>query len=214
MLGRHLVKDARDLRFVEGADESQQRGVVQPREHLAGALRGEPSEERDLLVEGQTLEGRSDVRRVGCLERLIVAGVLAALEQALGRVEQPLLIVHDHRVRRVPSLAAADGRPSRRRGKLKVFFGAAAGVGKTYAMLEAAREQRADVVDVLIGYIETHGRAETDALLEGLEVLPPRSVEYRGTALREFDLDGALARRPALILVDELAHTNVPGSRH
>jgi two-component system sensor histidine kinase KdpD len=101
-----------------------------------------------------------------------------------------------------------------RRGKLKVFFGAAAGVGKTYAMLEAAREQRADRVDVVVGYVETHGRAETDALLEGLEVLPPRMVEYRGTTLREFDLDGALARRPALILVDELAHTNAEGSRH
>src|SRR6266478_4356595 len=102
----------------------------------------------------------------------------------------------------------------RRKGKLKVFFGAAAGVGKTYAMLEVAREQRADGVDVLVGYVETHGRAETDALLEGLEVLPARSVEYRGTALREFDLDGALGRHPALILVDELAHTNAPGSRH
>jgi two-component system, OmpR family, sensor histidine kinase KdpD len=101
-----------------------------------------------------------------------------------------------------------------RRGKLKVFFGAAAGVGKTYAMLEAAREQRADGVDVLVGYVETHGRAETDALLEGLEILPPRMVEYRGTTLREFDLDGALARRPALIVVDELAHTNAPGLRH
>jgi two-component system sensor histidine kinase KdpD len=101
-----------------------------------------------------------------------------------------------------------------RRGRLKVFFGAAAGVGKTYAMLEAAREQRADGVDVVVGHAETHGRAETEALLEGLEVLPPRGAEYRGTTLREFDLDGALARRPALILVDELAHTNAPGSRH
>jgi len=101
-----------------------------------------------------------------------------------------------------------------RRGKLKIFLGAAAGVGKTYAMLEAAREQKADGVDVLVGYVETHGRAETDALLVGLELLPPRMVDYRGTALREFDLDGALARRPALILVDELAHTNAPGSRH
>src|SRR5438552_3986906 len=102
----------------------------------------------------------------------------------------------------------------KRRGKLKVFFGAAAGVGKTYAILEVASEQRADGIDVLVGYVETHGRAETDALLEGLEILPLRSVAYRGTALREFDLDGALARRPALIVVDELAHTNVPGSRH
>src|SRR5882724_916671 len=101
-----------------------------------------------------------------------------------------------------------------RRGKLKIFLGAAAGVGKTYAMLEAAREQRADGVDVLVGYVETHGRAETDALLQGLEILPARMVDYRGTALREFDLDAALARRPALILVDELAHTNAPGLRH
>jgi two-component system sensor histidine kinase KdpD len=101
-----------------------------------------------------------------------------------------------------------------RRGKLKVFFGAAAGVGKTYAMLEAAREQRADGVDVVVGYVETHKRAETESLLEGLEILPRRGVEYRGATLPEFDLDAALARRPALVLVDELAHTNAPGSRH
>ena len=102
----------------------------------------------------------------------------------------------------------------RNRGTLKVFFGAAAGVGKTYAMLEAAREQRTAGVDVVVGYAETHGRAETEALLAGLETLPPRLFEYHGATLREFDLDGALARLPALILVDELAHTNAPGSRH
>jgi len=100
------------------------------------------------------------------------------------------------------------------RGKLKIFLGAAAGVGKTYAMLEAVREQKADGVDVLVGCVETHGRAETDALLQGLEILPARMVDYRGTALRELDLDAALARRPALILVDELAHTNAAGLRH
>src|SRR5262249_8606128 len=100
------------------------------------------------------------------------------------------------------------------RGKLKVFFGAAAGVGKTYAMLEAAREQRDDGVDVVVGFAETHGRAETEALLQGLEILPPRLVEYRGSTLRDLDLDGALARRPTLILVDELAHTNATGARH
>lgn len=100
------------------------------------------------------------------------------------------------------------------RGKLKIFFGAAAGVGKTYAMLEAAREKRADGVAVVVGYVEPHGRAETEALLDGLEVLPPRLVEYRGDTLRELDLDAALARRPQLVLVDELAHTNAPGSRH
>ncbi|RPH76607.1 MAG: sensor histidine kinase KdpD, partial [Candidatus Rokuibacteriota bacterium] len=101
-----------------------------------------------------------------------------------------------------------------RRGKLKLFFGAAAGVGKTYAMLEAARELRADGVDVVVGYVETHRRAETEALLEGLEVLPRRALDYRGTTLEEFDLDAALRRHPTVILVDELAHTNAPGSRH
>ncbi len=102
----------------------------------------------------------------------------------------------------------------RRRGKLKIFLGAAAGVGKTYAMLEAAREQRAEGTEVVVGWVETHGRPETEALLEGLEVLPARLVDYRGTVLKEFDLDAALERRPTVILVDELAHTNAPGSRH
>ncbi len=95
-----------------------------------------------------------------------------------------------------------------------MFFGAAPGVGKTYAMLEAAREQRAAGLDVVGGVVETHGRAETRALLDGLEILPPRLVEYRGATLSELDLDAALARRPALVLVDELAHTNAPGGRH
>lgn len=101
-----------------------------------------------------------------------------------------------------------------RQGTLKVFFGAAPGVGKTYAMLEAAQHRRAEGLDVVAGFVETHGRRETEMLLEGLEVLPRRLVEYRGTQLSEFDLDAALARKPALILVDELAHTNAPGSRH
>jgi two-component system sensor histidine kinase KdpD len=101
-----------------------------------------------------------------------------------------------------------------KRGRLKVFFGASPGVGKTYAMLEAARARRAEGTDVVIGWVETHGRAETAALAEGLERLPPRAVEYRGVTLREFDLDAALSRRPALMLLDELAHTNAPGSRH
>jgi len=101
-----------------------------------------------------------------------------------------------------------------KRGKLKIFFGMAAGVGKTYAMLESARRQKAEGVDVVIGYVETHGRSETAALLDGLEVLPRRQISYRGTTLEEFDVDAALARRPQLILVDELAHTNAPDSRH
>jgi two-component system sensor histidine kinase KdpD len=101
-----------------------------------------------------------------------------------------------------------------RRGKMKVFFGYAAGVGKTYAMLEAARRERAAGVDVVVGYVEPHNRPETEALLEGLPVLPPRLISYRGVDLKELDLDAALSRRPQLILVDELAHTNAEGLRH
>src|SRR5512146_3450939 len=99
-------------------------------------------------------------------------------------------------------------------GKLKVFFGANPGVGKTYAMLEAAHEQRRDGVDVVIGVVETHGRSETETLAAGLDALPRRAVDYRGAILKEFDLDAALARRPTHILIDELAHTNAPGLRH
>jgi two-component system, OmpR family, sensor histidine kinase KdpD len=100
------------------------------------------------------------------------------------------------------------------RGKLKIFFGMAAGVGKTYAMLESAQQRRTDGVDVVVGYVETHGRPETEALLQGLSIIPRQRIEYRGVALEEMDLDAILARRPQLVLVDELAHTNVPGSRH
>jgi len=98
--------------------------------------------------------------------------------------------------------------------RLKIFLGAAPGVGKTFAMLSAARELKRQGVDVVVGLVETHGRAETQALIDGLEVLPRRSVEYRGKTFSEFDLDAALVRRPAVLLVDELAHRNLPGSRH
>ena len=101
-----------------------------------------------------------------------------------------------------------------RRGKLKIFFGASAGVGKTYAMLAGAQAARGQGTDVVVGIVETHGRAETQALLEGLPRLPMKEVAYRGKALQEFDLDAALARRPALVLVDEFAHSNLAGSRH
>ncbi|MDV7213101.1 two-component system sensor histidine kinase KdpD [Azotobacter beijerinckii] len=100
------------------------------------------------------------------------------------------------------------------RGCLKIFFGASAGVGKTFAMLVAARQQLAQGVDLVIGVVETHGRQETAVLAEGIEHIDLREIPYRGRILREFDLDRALARRPALILVDELAHANVAGSRH
>src|SRR6478672_5485333 len=100
------------------------------------------------------------------------------------------------------------------RGKLRVYFGASAGVGKTYAMLCAARKRQEEGRDVLVGVVETHGRSETAALLDGLTLLPPKELEYKANRLREFDLDGAIERHPDLILVDELAHTNAPGSRH
>lgn len=100
------------------------------------------------------------------------------------------------------------------RGKLKIFFGASPGVGKTYTMLEAGREQAKDGLDVVIGYVEPHARPETQALVLGLDVMARLEVPYRGTRLVEFDLDAALERRPQLILVDELAHTNAPGLTH
>ena len=98
--------------------------------------------------------------------------------------------------------------------RLKIFLGAAPGVGKTFAMLSAARELKRQGVDVVVGLVETHGRSETAAMLEGLEVLPRRALSYRERDFTEFDLDAALARKPAVILVDELAHTNLPGGRH
>lgn len=101
-----------------------------------------------------------------------------------------------------------------KRGKLKIFLGYAAGVGKTYSMLEAAHQRLAQGIDAVIGYVETHKRSDTDALLEGLERIPPKQIEYRGVYLPEMDVDAVLARCPQIALVDELAHTNAPGSRH
>ena len=100
------------------------------------------------------------------------------------------------------------------RGRLKVFFGFSPGVGKTYAMLASARSLAAAGTDVVVGIVETHGRTETAALVEGLEVLPRLAIPYRGHTLREFDLGGAIARRPQVLIVDEMAHTNAPGSLH
>ena len=111
-------------------------------------------------------------------------------------------------------LAEARRQEKSRAGRLKVFVGAAPGVGKTYEMLQAARAKRKEGVDVVVGVVETHGRQETEALLEGLEVLPRKPIIYVNRILSEFDLDAALERRPDLILVDELAHTNATGSRH
>jgi two-component system, OmpR family, sensor histidine kinase KdpD len=101
-----------------------------------------------------------------------------------------------------------------KRGQLKIFFGMAAGVGKTYSMLEAALQRQADGVDVMIGYVETHGRAETEEMAVGLPVVARQKLDYRGAQFEEMDLDAILARHPQLVLVDELAHTNIPGARH
>lgn len=114
--------------------------------------------------------------------------------------------------RLLAKVQAADQTPTR--GRLKIFLGYVAGVGKTYAMLEAAHQRKAERVDVVIGYVETHGRKETEALITGLEVVPRQDMNYRGTVLTEMDLDSILQRHPGLVLVDELAHTNSPGSRH
>jgi len=103
---------------------------------------------------------------------------------------------------------------ARRRGKLKIFLGYAAGVGKTYAMLEAARQRKEEEIDVVVAIVETHYRAETESMLRGLEVMPRKTIEYRGVTLTEMDVDAVLARRPQIALVDELAHTNAPGSVH
>lgn len=100
------------------------------------------------------------------------------------------------------------------RGRLKVFLGSSPGVGKTYAMLETARLMQKKGTDVVIGIVETHGRSDTQAMVDGFEILPPRTVEYRGRPFPELDVDGLIARRPKLALIDELAHSNIPGSRH
>ncbi|MEI7648368.1 MAG: sensor histidine kinase KdpD [Methanomicrobiales archaeon] len=112
-------------------------------------------------------------------------------------------------------LARVQGEERRKhRGKLKIFLGYIAGVGKTYEMLKAAHLRRSEGIDVQAGYVETHGRPETEALLEGLTIIPRKQMEYRGVTLPEYDLDTTLCHRPSLVLVDELAHTNVSGSRH
>src|SRR6185295_15352435 len=106
------------------------------------------------------------------------------------------------------ALLEAARREERRSGRLKIFVGAAPGVGKTYEMLQQARARKRDGYDVVIGVVETHGRKETEALLEGLEAIPRKQLEYKGQSIEEMDLDAILTRHPQIVLVDELAHTN------
>ena len=103
---------------------------------------------------------------------------------------------------------------AKKRGKLTIYFGAAPGVGKTYSMLSDARIRKKEGIDIVVGYVETHGRAETETLLEGLEIIPLIVTDYKGVKLAEMDLERILERRPRIVLVDELAHTNAPNSRH
>jgi len=112
------------------------------------------------------------------------------------------------------ALLEAARREEGRIGKLRIFVGAAPGVGKTYEMLQSARARLTDGCDVVVGVVETHGRKETEALLNGLEVIPRQRIEYKGQFLDEMDLDAIITRRPQIVLVDELAHTNAQGSRH
>src|SRR5262245_19108976 len=112
------------------------------------------------------------------------------------------------------ALLEAARREEGRIGKLRIFVGAAPGVGKTYAMLETARARKNDGYDIVVAVVETHGRKETETLLDGLEIVPRRRLEYKGRWLEEMDLDAVIARRPQIAVVDELAHTNAPGSRH
>src|ERR1700742_997947 len=104
------------------------------------------------------------------------------------------------------ALLEAARREERRSGRLKIFVGAAPGVGKTYEMLQQARARKQDGYDVIVGVVETHGRKETQALLDGFEIVPRRRLEYKGQALDEMDLDAVIARHPQIVLVDELAH--------
>src|ERR1700752_2012257 len=112
------------------------------------------------------------------------------------------------------ALLEAARREERRVGKLRIFVGAAPGVGKNYEMLQQAQGRKKDGYDVVVGVVETHGRKETEALLTGLEIIPRRQVQYKGQTLSEMDVDAIIARHPQIVLVDELAHTNAEGSRH
>src|SRR5271154_1629653 len=112
-----------------------------------------------------------------------------------------------------PDLSALPATPTQP-GRLKVYIGGAAGVGKTYRMLDEAHKLKSEGHDVVIGFIETHGRAETEAKVKDLEVVPMREVTHRGVVLRDLDVDAVIKRKPRTVLVDELAHTNAPGGRH
>src|SRR4030042_1919669 len=136
------------------------------------------------------------------------------IAQPSGERLDPMAELDNEDARRPSPEALLEAAAREERRRFRLFVGAAPGVGKTYAMLQAAGERRKEGLDIVVGVVETHGRAETEALLEGLEVIPRRVVPYRGQTLLEMDLDAILARRPAIVLVDELAHTNPPESRH
>ncbi len=124
------------------------------------------------------------------------------------------MIDHTHDGQRPEPESLLQEIKSQEKGRLKIFFGAAPGVGKTYAMLQSARQRKEEGIDVVIGLVETHGRVETEELLQGFEIIPRLKIDYKGHVLSEMNLDAIIARNPQMVVVDELAHTNAQGSRH
>lgn len=195
--------------------------AAMPREQLLADLKAirERPDSRDVLVvvllpadtsgpEPFTAAGANLVEQAPLTPAKATRILLRLMRQARFADEEA---AKDTQVATVP-MAALLQRAARRRGRHKIYVGAAPGVGKTYAMLREAHDRRGRGEDVVVGVVETHGRHETAQLVDGLELVPRLHLDYKGATLTEMDLDGVLARRPGLVLVDELAHTNVPGS--
>src|SRR6267154_2517889 len=163
---------------------------------------------------GGALERGSSARRRFRRTVLSNARSIAHLPRESHFPIRPKVLNTGHGEARPSPEALLDAAKQEGRGRLKIFLGAAPGVGKTYEMLLSAQAKRREGIDIVVGIVETHGRRETEALLDGLAVIPRREVDYKGHRLTEMDLDGILKRRPQLVLVDELEHSNAPGSRH
>ena len=163
-------------------------------------------EELSRLDAGNYPRGKAEWNRFGSYSPLLAAGYFNCVK---------VILMDKEKKRPDPdALLKEVEREEEKKGRLKIFLGYAPGVGKTFAMLNDAHVLKKRGIDVVVGFVETHKRAETEALLSGLDILPRKKLEYRGIALGEMDIDAILARRPQVVLVDELAHTNAEGSRH